>query len=224
MSILIILPLEKERVAFLAFCHEQSLRQEPVQLGQLQAVHVPKLDVTLALGGLGKAQCALQTQHLLDQQAWEAVICAGAAGGLADGVAPGHVVVAQETVEHDFRNGFSSRPRPRFPGADGLVQGLRSIAASQPFPVHFGTIASGDEDIVSAERRAALHRQTAALAVAWEGAGVARAASFSRVPFVELRGITDGADREASQHFKQNLTRSIGNVAALILSWQGQKL
>jgi adenosylhomocysteine nucleosidase len=80
-------------------------------------------------------------------------------------------------------------------------------------------VASGDEDVVDAARRRALHQKTEALAVAWEGAGGARACAFSCVPFVEIRGVTDEADHSAPADFQKNLKMAMSNVAVLITSW-----
>src|SRR3712207_9438258 len=87
------------------------------------------------------------------------------------------------------------------------------------FTVHFGPIASGDEDVVTVERQAELRRRTGALAVAWEGAGGARAGPVSAVPFVEIRGVTDNADSSAAADFAANLEIAIRNVATLIVTW-----
>jgi adenosylhomocysteine nucleosidase len=87
------------------------------------------------------------------------------------------------------------------------------------FQVHFGSIASGDEDVVDTARRQAIQEVTGALAVAWEGAGGARASQFNGLPFVEIRGITDSADSTAATDFESNLSLSLGNVAKLITMW-----
>jgi adenosylhomocysteine nucleosidase len=55
--------------------------------------------------------------------------------------------------------------------------------------------------------------------VAWEGAGGARAAAFSGVPFIEVRGITDTADHAASRDFAMNLPLAMANVARLLAAW-----
>jgi len=57
--------------------------------------------------------------------------------------------------------------------------------------------------------------RTGALAVAWEGAGGARACHFSGIPFLEIRGITDSADSDAASDFGANLEGAMRNVAAL---------
>jgi adenosylhomocysteine nucleosidase len=221
-STLIVTPLQKELDFFLSSCARQGLRAENYAIGRLPVARLPALGLTLARGGGGKVQFAVQTQHLLDAHpGWELVICAGAAGGLADELATGDVVVATTTIEHDYSNKFSQRPRPRFDGAPGAIASLRQAASAlDAFQVHFGAVASGDEDVVNDERRQALRQLTGALAVAWEGAGGARACAFSNVPYVEMRGVTDAANHDAPADFEANLEVAMGNIATLVLRWQ----
>lgn len=220
MRTLIVLPLPDELVIVRRVWAEAGLASVDMQLGRLQAVRVPALDCTVIVGGLGKVQAAVQAQHALDAADWGAVVCAGAAGALHSAPAVGDVVVASETLEHDIRNHFGPPKLPRFPCAPVLVAGLREAKRPEhAFHVHVAPIASGDEDVVAVERQTALRERTGAWAVAWEGAGVARAAQFSGVPFVELRGITDGADHTAAVDFVANLPTAMGNVAALLRVW-----
>lgn len=221
MKTLIVLPLQKELDGFLHGCTQHGYTAKQGQLGQLAVVRLPALGLTLACGGLGKTQFGVQTQHLLDQGGgWDVILCVGAAGGLADQVVIGDVVVATETAEHDIHNKFGPPLLPRFPGDETTLHHLRSAAAKlQQFDVHFGVIASGDEDVVDIDRRAILQQRTQALAVAWEGAGGARACRFSATPFVEIRGITDAANHTAPGDFTQNLAWAMNNVAALVMAW-----
>jgi adenosylhomocysteine nucleosidase len=221
MKTLIVVPIQPEIDFLLQAWAENGFHTRNAIIGRLAVVHLPELDVTLACGGLGKVQFAVQTQHLLDvYPGWDRVICAGAAGALVDGLSVGDVVVATETVEHDIHNKFGKPLLPKFSGAEAVVSALRSMAPlCKSFQVHFGPIASGDEDVVDTDRKRTLHRRTGALAVAWEGAGGATACHFSRVPFVEIRGITDRADSDAASDFEGNLGNAIANVATLITSW-----
>lgn len=219
---LIVTPLQKELDFFLSSCVRQGMQAENSVLGRLPVVRLPTLGLTLARGGTGKVQFAVQTQHLLDARpGWELVICAGAAGGLADDLSTGDVVVATTTIEHDYNNKFSQRPLPRFDGAGSAIASLQQAAsASASFKVHFGPVASGDEDVVDDERKKALQQLTGALAVAWEGAGGARACAFSAMPYVELRGITDAADHDAPADFEANLEIVMNNIATLVIRWR----
>lgn len=218
---LIVTPMKEELDFLLQGCTKQGSHAERAMVGRLSVVQFPDLGVTLARGGLGKAQFALQTQHLLDSCSdWNVIICAGAAGGLVDGVCVGDVVVATTTVEHDYNNKFNKRPLPKFDGAEATISDLKSaLQSAHSFKVHFGPIASGDEDIVETERGRELHESTGALAVAWEGAGGARACAFSGVPFVEIRGVTDTANHTAAADFSENLGVAMDNLATLIISW-----
>ena len=221
MQTLIVIPLQEELARFLHACGAHGLATAAATIGRLAAVQVPDLGLTVVPGGLGKVQFAVQTQHVLhDGRNWDVVICAGAAGALVDTLSVGDVVVATETVEHDIHNLFGPPRLPRFSGSATVIESLRRVILPQKsFTVHFGPIASGDEDVVAVERQEALRRRTGALAVAWEGAGGARACQFSAVPFVEVRGVTDGANSSAPADFRVNLATAMQNVATLLVTW-----
>ena len=68
------------------------------------------------------------------------------------------------------------------------------------------------------ERRAEIQAQTRASAVAWEGAGEARASRFVGVPFVEIRGVTDDANSTAAADYDANLKAAMENVAQVVAS------
>ncbi len=217
---LIVIPTQFEIDPFLAGCTELGLDTKEDQIGRLPATNLPELDSTVVVGGFGKTQFAVHTQHLIDARSdWSAVICAGAAGALVNELEVGDVVVSTETVEHDVRRS-SGKPHPRFPGSNDLLGELRAIdIAKLGFGVHFAVVASGDEDVNHPIRRSEIQTLTGGMAVAWEGAGGARASQFSGLPFVELRGITDQADHTFSADILQNLPRSMRNIASLVAAW-----
>ena len=219
MKTLIMIPLQKESDAFLEGFPGETI--ERATLGRLAVTRLPELGLVVAEGGLGKVQFALQTQHLLDVgPGWDWVICAGAAGGLVDAVAVGDIVVGTETVEHDINNKMGPPRLPKYPAAPNLIEQLqRPASVATGFQVHFGPIASGDEDVVDTTRRAEVVQQTGGLAVAWEGAGGARACQFSQIPFIEIRGITDAANSTAPDDFRANLPMAMRNVAVLLSTW-----
>jgi adenosylhomocysteine nucleosidase len=199
------------------------LRLEHAQAGRLPLLAFPEIGSALARGGHGKAQFALHTRHLLDHAGpVDLIVCAGAAGALADEIAVGDIVVATRTVEHDFQQRISSRAAPVFDGHAAAIRNLQALAPAQAsFAVHFGDVASGDEDIVSIARARALRAVTGAVAVAWEGAGGGRACAFSQTPYLEIRGVTDQATVDAPADFRQNLALAMRNVATLLDRWLG---
>jgi nucleoside phosphorylase len=224
MTILFVAPLQAEVEGFTQGLHEHGYSSTAMQIGRIAAQQFPALGITIARGGHGKTQFGVQTQHLLDHAPdVEAVICVGAAGALAEDLAIGDLVLATETIEHDYTERFSFHPLPRFAGDAALLAALQQLPLhSLPFGVHVGIIASGDEDVIEIERAAALRQATEACAVAWEGAGGARACAFSNIPFIELRGITDTADHNAPAHFKTNLRIAMANAAAFVALWRAK--
>jgi adenosylhomocysteine nucleosidase len=218
-QILLITPMVEERFhlahALAALGHAHG----PEPLGRLEAWSLPRLGLRLAVGGHGKTQFAVQTGHLLHQRPGvDLVVCAGAAGSLAAHVGVGDLVAATHTVEHDYTLRFARRPLPSFPGdAEALAQ----LAALSPdgWRLYAGPVASGDEDVIDGERARDIAGRTGALCVAWEGAGAARACRFAGVPFVELRAVTDAADKSAPVDFETNLALAMANLARLLERW-----
>jgi adenosylhomocysteine nucleosidase len=191
------------------------------QIGRMPVFQIPALRLSVAQGGLGKTEFGVRAQHLIDAGPdWDLVICAGAAGGMAPQLAVGDVVIGTETVEHDINNRMGPRRVPRFSADADAVDRFKQLDASGlSFSLWFGPIASGDEDVVDEIRRGEVEALTGGLAVAWEGAGGARACHFSGVPFVELRGISDNADVEAATHFRENVPVVMRNLAALLAAF-----
>jgi nucleoside phosphorylase len=69
---------------------------------------------------------------------------------------------------------------------------------------------------VSSSRAAEIRAQTGAVCVAWEGSGAARAEAFNDIGSLEIRGVTDAADKEAPQDFNHNLPIAMGNLFRLL--------
>lgn len=207
-----------ELKALVARIKERGHKCVEMQIGALKLHEFPELGWRFSMGGHGKTQFAIQTQHLIDQlRTVEAVICAGCAGGLVDDVSTYDIVAATKTIEHDFRIKFFKRADPTFLGDQLMLKKLTALPDGLPL-VHLGAIASGDEDILDKSRAAELRAQTGALAVAWEGAGGARACQFSRVPFLELRAITDAADEQAGKDFAGRLKLAMSNLGDVLLA------
>lgn len=218
--ILIVTPLKEEYDDLQHSLSALKLESHKNKIGKMEVQRFPALDITLARGGHGKTQFAIQTQYLLDHARFDLVICAGAAGALAPEVKVGDLIVATSTLEHDYNLKFVRRPHPQFAGDGKSIEQLKALKLPNArFRVHFGLMASGDEDVIDIKRGGELHRAHKALAVAWEGVGGARACSFSEVSYLELRGATDTADHAAPVVFDINLKIVMKNIAHLLVQW-----
>ena len=226
-AVLVVAPQSDEADGVCRGLAQSGLLLEATQVGLLKCVAVPSLGMLVAVGGNGKAQFAVQCQHLLDHcPSAKLLVCAGAAGRLDPALSVGDIVVATCSIEHDYRERFISEPLPRHECDCEVVSRIQNVATGNAFPfgVYFGPIASGDEDIVDVQRSMELHAATQALCVAWEGSGGARAARFSGVSFVELRVITDDADTNAARSFHENLEKVMPNIGRLLYAWQAKAL
>jgi adenosylhomocysteine nucleosidase len=224
--VLLAVPDPDEAAALLSDFTRLGISANDIAVGGLTCTSLPALNAILAVCGNGKTQFGVQAQYLIDRcPDTRLLLCVGAAGSLSDDVRIGDVVVADVTIEHDYKRRMSSKPLPRHEADAVHVQRFMHVAAqtARSFQVHSGAIASGDEDIVDPARAAEVRAATGALCVAWEGSGGARAARVSGIGFCEIRGITDLADDHAARHFHENLGSVMPHVGELLLAWSASE-
>jgi adenosylhomocysteine nucleosidase len=217
---LVLCPLAPEAKALLSALAQKGYgaRQDSLSATAQNYWSIEDLGIYVAVGGHGKAQFAAKSQWLLQQlKDSQALICAGCAGGLDPKLQVGDVVVATQTVEHDYQLKFVERPTPHFTGNPDLLSHLQnSNPSGESFRTHYGIVASGDEDVLDPQRAEEIRQKTQALAVAWEGAGGARSAQVSGHPYMEIRGITDMCNDNTVPDFKQNLSQAMTHIAQLL--------
>lgn len=184
----------------------------------------------------GKVNFALHTQDLVLKlkSSWDikAILCCGSSGALIEDLNIGDVVLGQKTIEHDYKNSFNNFKLLTFEADKTLLQFLKtntenlnqlikieldnidhnSISQTKN-NLYLGIIASGDEDVLSMNRAQELHNKTSAHAVAWEGAGGAKASKLLNLPFLEIRSITDLCNENTPQDFQKNLSLCMHNLA-----------
>ncbi|MXY88726.1 MAG: 5'-methylthioadenosine/S-adenosylhomocysteine nucleosidase [Dehalococcoidia bacterium] len=219
MTMLVVAPISNEFDVLARVFEERWGAPKQRDAGRIPVREFGAANVILAEGGFGKVQFGVATQHLLDHLSdVDLVVCAGIAGGLAESLGVGDVVVGKATVEHDFHSVLFKDEPPRFDGSGEHVEALAGEFGDgqRPFQVLFGPIASGDEAIVEPERRAEVRARSEGLAVAYEGAGGARAATFSGIPYIEVRGISDMADHDFLEELETVLPIAMVNVATVV--------
>ncbi len=219
MTVLAVVPTSREFEALTGFLAEWGHEVGELRAGRLSVKEYAAGRLLVAPGGLGKVQFGLHTQHLLDNLVGvNLVVCAGTAGGLSPDLGVGDVVVAATTIEHDFNTAMFENPPPTFDGDEATMVALKTAldATAPGFAVRFGPVISRDESIVESAKAAEIHRSTGALAAAWEGAGGARACRFCEIPFLEVRGISDGANESAPDEYVKNVPIAMKSVATVL--------
>jgi adenosylhomocysteine nucleosidase len=216
---LILCPLKIELKAFLNTLKEKGYVASSEQVKNQTIYKVKELNLICAEGGHGKVQFAIQSQFLVDSlKNIKNLICFGMAGSLNKNVKVFDVVIATKTIEHDYHLKFIKQNQPEVMGDIKLIEKLQKLNLNTKFKLHFGPIASGDEDILEAIRVQELEKKTKALAVAWEGIGGGKVARFNKISFLEIRGISDMADENTVNDFKTNLPININNMFSILES------
>ena len=143
------------------------------------------VDVWILQTGVGQeraAQAIRWAQHLVMP---DAVLSTGCAGGLAPGLVPGEVIVAEDVVTADgIPRPTNDAWRERYVGASGAA-GLRTRR---------GTILSNAVIVTTAQDKCRLAAEAGALAVEMEAAAIAEWAAEAGVPFAAARTILDSVE------------------------------
>ena len=159
-------------------------------------------DVVTAVCGIGKVFAALCAQTMILHSQPQAIINTGVAGTLTDALTIGSIAVSSAVVQHDMDTSPLGDPIGLISGinkvelpADRLLSGqLSACAKVMGVKTATGVIASGDQFVASAERKAFIAEHFKAIACEMEGAAVGQVCYVNKVPFCVLRAISDSAD------------------------------
>lgn len=172
--------------------------------------------VILAQSGVGKVAAASCTQLIIDKYNPDYIINTGVAGGLADNLNIGDIVIADKLVQHDFNatdlgyargyicNGINSDEPTYFYADKDLIKELENkLNENLPeLKYHIGTIASGDEFIGNIKKNLEIKTLFNATAVEMEGAAIAHCATLNNIPFITIRAISDLAKEETTKNYQ----------------------
>jgi len=193
----------------------------------------------------GKVNAAMVATLAIEHFRPSEVIVTGIAGGLNPELAPGDLVVARQTVQHDMvrlhatgvehrgaRHPIHGRRNPVFlEPPTRLLEAARRAAAQTPFiaiphedgtasthPVRVveGIVATGDAFVASDEKRKELRELLKADVVEMEGAAVAQVCYQLDVPCLVIRCLSDLADQTALSDLESFADIAAANSARLV--------
>jgi adenosylhomocysteine nucleosidase len=201
--------------------------------------------VVAVLSRIGKVAAATTATLMLERFEVDTLVFTGVAGGLAQGVGVGDVVVASALVQHDM-DASPLFPRHEVPlygralfETDAALSAQLAEAAQQVLQtaeqhlgpdtltqlqlnwpqVHRGLIASGDRFVsTNTESHALCQALPDALAVEMEGAAVAQVCFDYGVPFAAVRTISDRADDAAHTDFQRFICEVASRYSRAILA------
>ncbi|MFP7169651.1 5'-methylthioadenosine/S-adenosylhomocysteine nucleosidase [Terribacillus sp. 7520-G] len=182
--------------------------------------------VVLLKSGIGKVNAALAAAMLIERYAPKAIINTGSAGGFAENLEVGDVVISDSVVHHDvdvtaFDYAYGQVPQmPPAYQADGeLIQLAKDVIDQFPdTKAEIGLIATGDSFMSDPERVAFVREKfPAMLAAEMEAAAVAQVAYHYGTPFVIVRALSDIAGKESPVSFDAFLDQAARNAATMIM-------
>lgn len=135
--------------------------------------------VVAVQSGVGREAAAHATEALILGHRPAVVIAAGFCGGLDPALKRNHLLLANEVTTED--------------GAEPLAVSV-SAQASQLSSLHVGRLLTVDRIVRTAEEKAALHRQSGAVAVDMETAAVLQMCQRHNVPCLSVRVVSDTSE------------------------------
>lgn len=175
---------------------------------------VDGVNVVTLYSGVCKVNAAIATQILIDHFQVDAVINAGTAGGMNQGLEIFDTVISTEAVHHDMDTGILTDFHPwletPFFDADPELLRLSKLAVDKmqlEGRVLFGRMATG-EAFITDEGRDEILEKFDPLTVDMETAAVAQVCHANGVPFIAIRSITDTADHSGSEFFEMNCEKA----------------
>lgn len=181
-------------------------------------------NVVLLKCGIGKVNAAMATTMLIERFTPTAIINTGSAGGFADHLNVGDIVIGTSLVHHDvdvtaFDYEYGQVPQlpPNFQSANTLIE--KAKVALDKLNIHYdlGLIATGDSFMSNPERVTYVQKKfPTMLAAEMEGAAIAQVCYQHNIPFIVVRALSDIAGQEASISFEQFLHVAAKNAAQLI--------
>lgn len=182
-------------------------------------------DVALLQSGIGKVAAALGTTALLQLSKPNLIINTGSAGGVAEGLNVGDIIISTQTAYHDadvtafgYVKGQLPANPPTFESDVKLVELATKVAQAQGHNVKQGLICSGDSFVQGGERLAQIKQDfPTVIAVEMEAAAIAQVCYAFQVPFVVVRAISDAGNGVANISFEEFLPLAAKMSSKMVL-------
>lgn len=187
----------------------EEVREETVSGVRFTSGTLCGREVVLCVCGIGKVFAAIAAEAMILHFGVTALINTGVAGGLADGLRVGDVVVADAVVQHDMNTTACGDPQGLLSGLNlvelpadrALSEALFAAAKEENCHVMRGVIASGDLFVAKDSHKKFIKETFHAAACEMEGAPIGHVATVNGVPFAVLRCISDGGDGMEFEQF-----------------------
>ncbi len=162
-------------------------------------------EVVVAQCGIGKVFAAICAQTMILRYGVDRIINTGVAGTLCDELGLLDIAISTAVVEHDMDTSPLGDPVGlisginivNIPASSDLADAIEQTAASLGKKTLRGVVASGDQFIADAAKKAYIRNTFGAVACEMEGAAIGHVCYVNGVEFAVIRCISDNADSEA---------------------------
>ncbi|MBY5981430.1 5'-methylthioadenosine/S-adenosylhomocysteine nucleosidase [Ferrimonas balearica] len=184
-------------------------------------------DVVLTRSGIGKVTAAVATAVLIERYNPDSIINTGSAGGFAQELAIGDVVISSEVRHHDAdvtAFGYEIGQLPGQPAAfrpePKLVDAAKAaIAEVGEVKAIEGLICTGDSFIADPQRTAVMLANFPAMAACeMEAAAIAQTCHQFGKPFVVIRAISDNANDDGAVDFDSFIVKAGEHSAKVVMA------
>jgi adenosylhomocysteine nucleosidase len=223
MNFLILGAMDEEIQTYLTDLENTS--QQTIQHLDVNTGTINGHTVTVARCGIGKVAAAVAAGVLIAKFAPDLVINSGSAGGFADALNVGDIVIADSLVQHDvnlthfgYALGQPAGMPERFTtGSNWHQKTLAEVAKLNILGLQ-GLIVSGDAFIGTDDQaKRIMHDFPDAVAVEMEGAAIAQTCYLLNTECLVIRAISDHANKESTVSFAEYLPLAAKHSAQIVL-------
>lgn len=183
-------------------------------------------EIVVVKSGIGKVNAAICTQILIDLFKAKAIINVGVAGAVDPDLEVGDIVISEDSCQYDMDARAFGHPRGEIPNMDitffkadqTLISLAEKAASGLNVTYRLGRVMTADLGVDSNELKEELRAEFGGLCVEMEGAAVGQVAFVNQVPYLVIRSISDKADGNLKEDYKNNLESSIKNGVAMVLA------
>lgn len=203
MKNLVIIPLKIEQKAFI-----ETLSNYKPSRSVDNCFHLAQLDTVCALGGLGGKKFSKNLQKLIKKYSGiKQVFAMGSCGALKEELLIEDIIVGTSIKEDRATQAINLQTKKY----ENILKDFNKTN------VHFGTIVSVDQNILSEKQRDAIYKKTKGLCVSWESMGGAMACIENNISYNEFRVITDLCNSQSKEIFSKTIRPGMTLLAQLYL-------
>lgn len=211
----------KSEMSFTEKC--KYIKSEKHGIFEFELYDYKGISIICSVCGTGKVSAAVCTQLMIEYFHPEIIINIGTAGSLTEEIRNKDVIVAIDSVQHDFDISPFGWEKGELPEL-----GLVSLKCDEKFldavkkigdighTIHFGRILSGDQVVVDRDVKLNLTSCFGGLCAEMEGAAVGQVCAMNNVPYAIIRGISDGDDEDQKNEFFSNI-ESVSEINGRVL-------